>query len=58
MTPRPNIRRIHLDPHASALTEDGKTVQQESDDSVHMLAYVLWFLIVGVIGVIYYVVRS
>ena len=58
MTPRPNIRLIHLDPHESALTDDGKTCQQESDDSVHMLAYVLWFLIVGAIGVIYYVVLS
>ena len=58
MTPRPNIRRIHLDPHESALTDDGKTFQQESDDSVHMLAYVLWFLIVGALGVIYYVVLS
>ena len=58
MTPRPNIRRIPLDPHESALTDDGKTFQQESDDSVYMLAYVLWFLIIGAIGVIYYVVLS
>ena len=58
MTPRPNIRTIHLDPHESALTDDGKTVQQESDDSVHMLSYVLWFLIIGAFGVIYYAVLS
>ena len=58
MTSRPNIRTIHLDPHESALTDDGKTCQQESDASVHMLSYVLWFLIVGAIGAIYYVVLS
>ena len=58
MTPRPNIRTIPLDPHDSALTDDGKTMQQESDESLLMLRYVLWGLILAAFGMIYYVMLS
>ena len=52
---RPNLR---LDQHEEALTEDGKTIQEETDDCMRMLSYAVAFTICVIGGVIYWWVLS
>ena len=48
-TPRPNLRRVHpLDDYELAMTDDGKTMQEEADASMRMLTWAsVYALIVG-----------
>jgi len=46
--PRHNVRTEPLDPHEAAMTEDGKTFHEEAEDSMRMLCWVGFALVVAV----------
>ena len=56
--PYPYRPAVHLDPHEQALTEDGKTIQEETDDCMRMLSYAVAFTVCVIGGVIYWWVLS